>query len=31
MRAQSVTHLIIVAFILLGNAAYFASRRKVTA
>ena len=31
MRAQSVTHLIIVAFILLGNAAYFASRRKVPA
>ncbi len=31
MRAQSITHLIIVAFILIGNAAYFASRRKGTA
>jgi hypothetical protein len=31
MRAQSVTHLIIVAFILIGNAAYFASRRRTRA
>lgn len=28
MRAQSIAHLIIVAFILIGNAAYFASRRR---
>lgn len=28
MRAQSVTHLIIVLFILLGNAAYFVKRRR---
>ncbi len=31
MRAQSITHLIIVGFILIGNAAYFASRRRRTA
>ena len=28
MRTQSIAHLIIVAFILIGNAAYFASRRR---
>lgn len=31
MRAQSVTHVIIVVFILIGNAAYFASRRRARA
>jgi hypothetical protein len=28
MLAQSLAHLIVVAFIIIGNAAYFASRKK---